>query len=357
MELSNILANEPLRARSSATPSDAGPMQRPQFQQEHPNAHHYSTRHATSSQYSSALDGPYNSPAKKLGSSQLDAGMSGSHHSTPSTLPRKQVSFELLLDKDSKTRGRIPMRVFINPHDTTNDIVATVKNFYGLYEQGVSFEDNEGNTLIASYDNVQDDMVVYIRVVPGHLYGQQEYGHSAYYASSPVDIQRRPSLGEPFHMAPPQVAQILDYGQPPSRPVSRVAQKRSTSPPVGRGRRSVSLQKAGSRSGIKTRESSAHGSLHDYSDSDGGRGSVTSSMRARGEQFASAEISLENIVQEERRKRPRFESSVSLFTSPFLFFAESLADKSSFYRNFLSTFHLRYLWPPPLPLYLRRGDR
>lgn len=321
MELSNILSTEPtLRARSTMTSSDTASMEHSQSQQEQHNTHHYPTRHATSSYSSAAPDGPYNSPVKKMGSAHMEAGPSGSHHSTPSTPPPKQVSFELLLDENSKTRARIPMRVFINPHDATNDIVATVKNFYGLYEQGVSFQDKKGNTLIASYENVQADMVVYIRVVPGHPYPQQQYGQSAFFESSPVEMQSRPSLGEPFQMAPPQPAQILDYGQPPSRPVSRIARKRSVSPQSGRGRRSVSLQKAGSRSGAKTRESSAHGSFHDYSDSEGGRGSVTSSMRARGEQFVSAEISLGNIVQEERRKRPRFESSVSLISClhPFL---------------------------------------
>lgn len=318
MELSNILSNEPThRTNSTMTPDDAVILQPSHSQGPEPHiSRHYPTRQAISSQYPSALDGAYTSPTKRPGHSDAVTGHSGSRRSTPSAPPRKQVSFELLLDENSKTRARIPMRVFINHHDTTNDIVATVKNFYGLYEQGVSFEDNKGNTLIASYENVHDEMVVYVRVVPSHLFAHQEYGPSAYYGSSPVNGQRRPSLGEPFQLAPPAPAQILDYGQPPSRPTSRVARKRSASPQSGRGRRSVSAQKAGSRSGVKSRGSSAHESFHEdgmnvYSDSENGRGSVTSSMRARGEQFASAEISLENIVQEERRKRPRFESSVS----------------------------------------------
>ncbi|KKY17098.1 putative zn 2cys6 transcription factor [Diplodia seriata] len=45
------------------------------------------------------------------------------------------------------------MRVNIWPHDTTESIVATVKNFHGIYDgqgYGVSFEDRHGNTLIAS---------------------------------------------------------------------------------------------------------------------------------------------------------------------------------------------------------------
>jgi len=48
-----------------------------------------------------------------------------------------------------------------------------------------------------------------------------------------------------------------------------------------------------------------------YSSSDGGAGSVSGSRKARSEQFARAEISLENVVEGGRRKRAKFESSVS----------------------------------------------
>ena len=48
-----------------------------------------------------------------------------------------------------------------------------------------------------------------------------------------------------------------------------------------------------------------------YSSSDGEGGSVTSSRKARSEQLASAEISLDNILEGNRRKRAKFESSVS----------------------------------------------
>ena len=62
-----------------------------------------------------------------------------------------------------------------------------------------------------------------------------------------------------------------------------------------------------------------HGSFEDanndaangYSSSDGGAGSISGSRKARSEQFASAEISLDNVVEGGRRKRAKFESSVS----------------------------------------------
>jgi hypothetical protein len=77
----------------------------------------------------------------------------------------------------------------------------------------------------------------------------------------------------------------------------------------------MSQQKRGSRLELRSRNSSSHGSHHDdsmhgCSDSDGGQSSITGSRKARSEQFASAEISLENVLQDGRRNRPKFDSSV-----------------------------------------------
>ncbi|KAL2819133.1 hypothetical protein BJX63DRAFT_28551 [Aspergillus granulosus] len=234
----------------------------------------------------------------------------------------KNVAFELLLDENPKVRARIPMRVQIYPHDTTDSIVTTVKNFYGIYDSaasGVSFEDENGITLIARYENLRNNMTVYVRVIPMQAY-TEGYG-DRYYGGNPVDNRKRPSLGEPFQMATAmQAMQQSEHGQPPSRPASRVARKRSVSP-SGRSRRSASQHKQTSRPAIKSRGSSTHGSLHDdatYSDSDGGYGSVSGSKKPRSEQhFASSDISMENILQDGRRKRPKFESSeLPLFVPP-----------------------------------------
>lgn len=234
---------------------------------------------------------------------------------SPNTPPKK-VSFELLLDETTKTRARIPMRVVINPHDTTDSIIATVKNWYGIYEgHGVSFEDLQGNTLIARYENVVHDMIIYVRIIPGQPYPSSAPPYQHQYGILLPEPQRRLSLGEPFQMPPPQPT--LDHTQAPSRPTSRLARKRSASPGNGgRGRgRSISQQKRGSRSELRSRNSSTHGSQHDdlmngFSDSDGGQSSITGSRKARSEQFASAEISLENVLQDGRRNRPKFDSSV-----------------------------------------------
>ena len=57
------------------------------------------------------------------------------------------------------------MRVMISQNDNTESIITSVKNFYGLYEYGVSFENKDGIGIIAAYDNFENDMVVYVRTV------------------------------------------------------------------------------------------------------------------------------------------------------------------------------------------------
>ncbi|OOQ84932.1 putative C6 finger domain protein [Penicillium brasilianum] len=218
----------------------------------------------------------------------------------------KNVAFELLLDENSKVRARIPMRVQIYPHDTTDSIVTTVKNFYGIYDgtaSGVSFEDEHGITLIARYENLKNNGTVYVRVIPIQSFGDSCYG------GYPTE-RKRPSLGEPFQMTDGMVP-VMDQ---PSRPSSRLARKRSTSP-SNRSLRSASQHKQGSRSGLKSRGSSHAG----YPDEEGGLSDSEStySRKARGDTFASSDISMENILQDGRRKRPKFDSSeLPLFAPP-----------------------------------------
>ena len=165
-------------------------------------------------------------------------------------------------------------------------------------------------------------MVVYVRVIEEHSAQPGVYGPSSYHSGSPV-MQNGFYPGDAQNMPPPQPAQALNYGQPLSRPASRTSRKRSISPNSGRGRRSASastnpppLKKSRSRSGFKSRGSSAHGSFADYSDGvngyssgDGAPGSVSS--KTKSEHIGNTEISLDNIVEGGRRKRAKFESSVS----------------------------------------------
>ncbi|OJD20869.1 hypothetical protein ACJ73_07795 [Blastomyces percursus] len=316
MELRSLLSDQP------SHPSSAnGPLSTPQPRPSEKAQLYVTTMASAPPQNQVTHKDGYSTPPDAPAA--IDGYGSGpvSQQPSPCSPSPKHVAFELLLDENSKVRARIPMRVQIFPHDTTDSIVTTVKNFYGIYEgaaSGVSFEDENGNTLIARYENLRNNMTVYVRVIPCHSY-PENYAPAGYY--SPVDGYQRPSLGEPFQHQPQHPAQALDYGQPPSRPQSRVARKRSSSP-AGQSRRSISVQKVLSRSGIKSRGSSTHGSFQDdtvgpYSDNDDDHGSMTGSKKARSEQFASSEISMDNILQDGRRKRPKFESSeLPLFVPP-----------------------------------------
>ncbi len=205
--------------------------------------------------------------------------------------PPKTVNFQLMLSNAPQHRARLPLRVQIKPTDTTGSIISTVKNFYGLYEgEGVSFENSNGITLIAQYENLTDQATVHVRVI-NELPTVNDTRH-AHRAISP----RKPRLDEPFKMLPPQ---------PYSRPSSRSAKKRTESPLSGRGYRGGSARVQPGPAQVD------NDAANSFSDSDAGSVSVSSSRKAKAENVASAEISIDNIVEGGRRKRAKFESSVS----------------------------------------------
>lgn len=284
----------------------------------------------------------------------IHTSSTGSEPPPASPLP-KTVTFELLFDGAANYRARLPLKVQIFPHDTTDSIVTTVKNFYGLYEgyaAGFSFEDAQGNILIARYENFRNDMPVFVRVALDSTQPIQK----PYQSASPLKGHPNPQLEEGFQMPPPQ--QALNYGQSYSRPSSRVARKRSASPRAALVARGASMQKGRSRSGIKSRDTSVHGSFEDvnndaangYSSSDGAAGSISGSRKARSEQFASAEISLDNVLEGGRRKRAKFESSVS--DSPIvILLPRSSTDMLRFARNCRSLCRLKFQSQIPFPLY------
>ena len=280
----------------------------PNAQDDQTHNHHYPTRRSMPSNTlhdSHSLDLPLTEGSHW--------GNTTNHlHQSPKT-----VSFELL-DDIRNVRGRLPMRVQIYPHDNTESIIASVKSFFGLYDpQGICFEDNDGNTMIASYENFLDNTTVPVRVVPDFT---NNPGLQPGWAYNPVSPQKIAELEEHAPMLPPQPAQILQYGQPPSRPMSRVSRKQSTSPKPNQGRNSAN-SRSRPRSGMKSHSSSFQNGLDElndahngYSSSDGVAGSVSGSRTARSEQLATAEISVDNIVEGGRRKRAKFESSVSTCT-------------------------------------------
>ncbi|KAL8716094.1 MAG: hypothetical protein Q9225_006221 [Loekoesia sp. 1 TL-2023] len=318
MNVSNLLSQDaPPPLQTLSTPEGTQ-----HYQQ---RAHQYPTRQSmsTSSHSLSEQRNGYSSLEQGYDGS-IQSGATGYEPSTPATASPKNVAFELLFDGPN-TRARLPMRVQIFPHDTTDSILTTVKNFYGLYDgaaAGVSFEDEGGNTLIARYENLQNNMTVYVRVIPDYSQPSFPQGRVGWNSASPISPGKVPHLDAAFQMPPPQLLQHNVYEQPVSRPSSRVARKRSASP---RANRSVSAPKNRSRSGIKSPDTNLprnteelnSDAMNGYSDSDGGAGSVTSSRKARSEQLASAEISVDNIVEGGRRKRAKFESSeLPLFVPP-----------------------------------------
>lgn len=228
--------------------------------------------------------------------------------------PGKSIAIELFLDEGSRTRARIPLKIIVNAHDTTESIITTVKMFYGIYDgYGVSFEDSQGNTLIASYENLSHNTTVYVRTVSGSHSGTP-YRQPPYNSDAAPEPERRPSLGEPFQLQPSMLPpHVRELSHSPSRSSSRLARKRSTSPSAARGRRSASQQKPGSFSAV-SRGSSASGHYSEdngYSDSDADRSSASGSRRAKSDMLASSEISTANVLQEGRRIQTIFDSSVS----------------------------------------------
>ncbi|KAK0639027.1 hypothetical protein B0T16DRAFT_338838 [Cercophora newfieldiana] len=227
----------------------------------------------------------------------------------------KNLAFELLFNEALGSRARLPLRVNIFPHDTTDSIVTTVKNFYGLYTRqdvsmGVSFEDEEGNTLIARYENFHDKMTVYVRVFSEDISPvPTTYGHA--FHSPPIGAQA--FYAEGYSMQAP----AQQYGQHISRPTSRASRVRSPSPNSGRGRRSTSAgtnSKKGRSRSAKNRGPGSQSDMNGYSSEDGAPGSASGRSK---DHLGNTEISVENIVEGGRRKRAKFESSeLPLFAPP-----------------------------------------
>jgi hypothetical protein len=267
MDVSNMLAEE----GSSVM----------QHQQEQNHTHQYPTRRSMSA------------------NSGLMTGDATPQSPAPAAGRPRNVAFELIFEGAPKARGRLSLRVQIWPHDTTESIVTTVKNFFGLYDgvnQGISFEDEHGNTIIASYENFVNGMTAHVRVIDVPHPAQYGYGGSPQH------------LHEDGPMLPPQPAQILNYGgHLETRNLSPQFQGRPLLLPTKPRSRATKSQSSSFQAGLDELNSDTH---NGYSSSDGGAGSVSSSRRARSEQLASAEISVDNIVEGGRRKRAKFESSV-----------------------------------------------
>ncbi|KAF2719760.1 hypothetical protein K431DRAFT_321501 [Polychaeton citri CBS 116435] len=254
----------------------------------------------------SDLDGQHEQYSARHGGTQPSAiATAGSlGRASPSKKDQKHVSFQLIDNEDPRIQARLPMRVMISSHDSTDSIITTVKNFYGLYDYGVSFENSEGIGIIAAYDNFDNDMTVYVRTIMQRPTQSNAGSEQRRDPTSP----RKPTLGAPFEMRPPQT----HNGYSPSKS-GRSVVRRSASPTSEAGRRSASGIRPRSTK-HRSRENSAFGD-DGYSSGDNGEGSVTSSRRSKTEQV-NAEISVDNIVEGGRRKRAFESSELPLFVPP-----------------------------------------
>lgn len=244
----------------------------------------------------------------------------------------KHVAFELLFPDSPQYKARLPLRVQIFPHDSTESIVTTVKNFYGLYSgpsgsKGISFEDDQGLTLIAGYENFRNNMVVYVRVIEDAATLGGPSVASAYPAATVGAL----SFGHSDFSGP----SAQHFSQHISGPASRMSRKRSLSPNGEHDRRSMSAgtnHTAGKKS--RSRSSKHQGpnyenhsdSLNGYSSGDNGSPSVSSKTK---EPIGNTDISLENIVEGGRRKRAKFDSSVSFLLTTFRLLRRALSDMPS----------------------------
>lgn len=193
-----------------------------------------------------------------------------------------------------------PLRVTIHPHDCTESIVSTVRNFFGLGKStdrltvGVSLEDDQANTLIASWDNLKDGGIIYVRV-----------------------FERLEPLS-PTHGDEP--------GQPSVGPSSGVSRLRGPSPNGLRGRRSTPAATLGKRSPSRSTKTPDSGSQDGYSSGDGAPASSSSRTKDRSR---ATGISVKNIVEGSRRQHPKFSSDVSTLFGVIAHCAWLVADSCS----------------------------
>jgi hypothetical protein len=222
----------------------------------------------------------------------------------PASPKRKRVVFKLIVPDSDDSQARLPMVVMVSAHDTTDSIISTVRTFFGIYDgpntvHGFSFEDQDGNTIISRYENFYDNMSVYVRVRPvspehsGRPIGSEEEAQ-AFIRNGGEIVGSDGTL-----MTSADISEVFSG---------------ASSPTTGRGRRSMSPRRTylpGSRSQSRKRSSVNDDLMSGYTSSD------SSSRRSKPELLASADISLDNIVEGNRRNRAKFDSSVSTCVKDF----------------------------------------
>ena len=214
----------------------------------------------------------------------------------------------------------------IRPHDTTDSIIDTVKHLLGLSQHrdlGVSLEDDNGCSFIPSYDNFGDNSTVWVRIEENlsHDFARR---HSHDPRQSHHALNGALSNGDSY-----------DYS---SRSVS----------PYSRGRRSASASRhhGRSRSLKRTLQLEDDDHYRQGFHSDGQWYSFPHQQMMSGDydeprtkagSVASADISVENILDGSRRKRAKFSSDVCLSHPP-----SQASINEAYIRSCRSSLHLRY---------------
>ncbi|TGZ80580.1 hypothetical protein EX30DRAFT_372208 [Ascodesmis nigricans] len=197
-----------------------------------------------------------------------------------------------------------PKMFQIRPHDTTDSIMDTVKHLLGVsrqYDLGVSLEDEQETSFIPSYDNFIDGQTVYVRI-------EETVSHSYIHRHS-YNLRQNGGGSNSSR----------SYDYPTSRSVS----------PNSRGGRSASAtgrQRALKRASLH-QDPDDDRYLEDFAH-DGQWYGIPSQQflpddyegsRTKAGSVASADISVENILEGSRRKRPKFSADeLPLFPPPAL---------------------------------------
>ena len=211
------------------------------------------------------------------------------------------------------SHARLPLRVHIKKHDTTDSIITIVKTFFGIHGNvGVSFENDGGYNIIPKYENVNADTDIQVRLTQE----LQPLAQANVQYHNEMTSPAKSLSSAPWMAVPPSVHT--------SRPASRNT-RGDISPDPSRKQRGIS---------IKGHKYSRTYDADGLSDSDAGSVSVTSSRR---DVLVSADISVENIVEGNRRKGAKFESSVCARSKMFI---EGLILTANL-RNFPCLNHLR----------------
>ena len=222
---------------------------------------------------------------------------SGSHYGPIRQAP-KMVTFPLILLKEEQQQARLPLRVNVEAHDTVESIITTVKNFYGLYgNDGVSFEDARGFTIIPSYDTLVANSKVFVSITCSP---NREQGNGFY----PRSASPRGLFDNGSNLSDAPLFPQSDAGPYHTRNYSPIS--RNGPGPHTAYETSVAHSFEGRGRGLYIDTEGAKS----YEDADDAAStSVTSSVKPKSEQV-SAEISLNNIVTGNRRTGVKFESSV-----------------------------------------------